>query len=68
MDVYFEETGTRRFVPRACLVDVDPGILDVNQASPAGALSKHDNLCFGAPGASNNWAISGRQQSVAISE
>merc|ERR550517_2139386 len=45
-----------RFVPRACLVDLEPGIMDVIKASPMGALFKPDNMCFGASGAGNNWA------------
>jgi len=43
-------------VPRACLVDLEPGIMDVIKASPMGALFKPDNMCFGASGAGNNWA------------
>merc|ERR1719384_2141306 len=33
-----------RFVPRACLVDLEPGIMDVIKASPMGALFKPDNI------------------------
>jgi len=56
IDVYYQETGTMRFVPRACLVDLEPGIMDVIKQSPMGALFKPDNMCFGASGAGNNWA------------
>jgi len=56
VDVYYHEAGTLRFVPRACLVDLEPGIMDVIKASPMGALFKPDNMCFGASGAGNNWA------------
>ena len=55
IDVYYAEAGTMRFVPRACLVDLEPGIMDVIKASPMGALFKPDNMCFGASGAGNNW-------------
>ena len=55
IDVYYSEAGTMRFVPRACLVDLEPGIMDVIKASPMGALFKPDNMCFGASGAGNNW-------------
>ena len=55
IDVYYQEAGTMRFVPRACLVDLEPGIMDVIKASPMGALFKPDNMCFGASGAGNNW-------------
>jgi len=54
--VYYQEAGTMRFVPRACLVDLEPGIMDVIKASPMGSLFKPDNMCFGASGAGNNWA------------
>eukprot|EP01084_Bolivina_argentea_P156748 273166_1 len=47
IDVYYAEAGTMRFVPRACLVDLEPGIMDVIKASPMGALFKPDNMCFG---------------------
>ena len=57
IDVYYQETGTMRFVPRACLVDLEPGIMDVIKASPMGALFKPDNMCFGASGAGNNWYV-----------
>merc|ERR1712048_1078999 len=56
IDVYYQEAGTMRFVPRACLVDLEPGIMDVIKASPMGTLFKPDNMCFGANGAGNNWA------------
>ena len=57
IDVYYQEAGTMRFVPRACLVDLEPGIMDVIKASPMGALFKPDNMCFGASGAGNNWCV-----------
>ena len=57
IDVYYQEAGTMRFVPRACLVDLEPGIMDVIKASPMGALFKPDNMCFGASGAGNNWFV-----------
>ncbi len=57
IDVYYAEAGTMRFVPRACLVDLEPGIMDVIKASPMGALFKPDNMCFGASGAGNNWYV-----------
>eukprot|EP00484_Ammonia_sp_Unknown_P000976 CAMPEP_0197020316 /NCGR_PEP_ID=MMETSP1384-20130603/1088_1 /TAXON_ID=29189 /ORGANISM="Ammonia sp." /LENGTH=463 /DNA_ID=CAMNT_0042447921 /DNA_START=109 /DNA_END=1500 /DNA_ORIENTATION=+ len=56
INVYYQETGKFRFVPRACLVDLEPGTIDVIKASAMGALFKPDNMCFGASGAGNNWA------------
>jgi len=53
--VYFRSAG-ERYVPRACLVDLEPGTVDVIKASPVGTLFKPDNFVFGASGAGNNWA------------
>ena len=52
VDVYFEETGddTFRYVPRAVLVDLEPGIIDVIKQSPIGSLFRTDNQVFGASG------------------
>jgi len=60
-DVYFrpvepESKTTCKWVPRAVLVDLEPGTTDVIKASPIGGLFKPDNFCFGASGAGNNWA------------
>merc|ERR1719161_2168955 len=55
VDVYLRETG-ERWVPPACLVDLEPGTVDVIKASPVGTLFKPDNFVFGASGAGNNWA------------
>jgi len=53
--VYLRAAG-ERYVPRACLVDLEPGTVDVIKASPVGTLFKPDNFVFGASGAGNNWA------------
>ena len=55
--VYYQETETMRFVPRACLVDLEPSIIDAIKASPMGALFKPDNMCVGASGGANNWYV-----------
>jgi len=44
------------FSPRAVLVDLEPGTMDVMKNSPLGATFKPDNMCNGANGAGNNWA------------
>lgn len=56
INVYFGEAGDRRYVPRAALVDLEPGTLDVIKASSVGSMFKPDNFVFGASGAGNNWA------------
>jgi len=55
VSVYMRSAG-ERYVPRACLVDLEPGTVDVIKASPVGSLFKPDNFVFGASGAGNNWA------------
>jgi len=55
VSVYMRSAGDR-YVPRACLVDLEPGTVDVIKASPVGTLFKPDNFVFGASGAGNNWA------------
>jgi len=55
VSVYMRAAG-ERYVPRACLVDLEPGTVDVIKASPVGTLFKPDNFVFGASGAGNNWA------------
>jgi len=60
IDVYFRATSnepmTTKWVPRAVLVDLEPGTMDVIKAQPLGPAFKPDNLCFGNNGAGNNWA------------
>jgi len=55
VSVYLRSAG-ERYVPRACLIDLEPGTVDVIKASPVGTLFKPDNFVFGASGAGNNWA------------
>jgi len=55
VSVYMRTAG-ERYVPRACLVDTEPGTVDVIKASPVGTLFRPDNFVFGASGAGNNWA------------
>ncbi|ORY85308.1 beta tubulin [Leucosporidium creatinivorum] len=54
--VYYSETGNNRYVPRAVLVDLEPGTMDVIKAGPLGGVFRPDNLVFGQSGAGNNWA------------
>ncbi|XP_068972999.1 tubulin beta-1 chain-like isoform X1 [Bombus flavifrons] len=66
MNVYFktnEKDAERiklflggRFVPRAILVDLDPGSLDSVMSGLCGKLFKPDNFATGEAGAANNWA------------
>ena len=43
-------------MPRAVLVDLEPGTMDSVRSGPYGALFRPDNFVFGQSGAGNNWA------------
>ena len=43
-------------MPRAILVDLEPGTMDSVKASKHGVLFKPDNFVFCQSGAGNNWA------------
>ena len=45
IDVFFKEAGTKRFVPRAAFIDLEPGLLDQLILSPISAMYKRDNVC-----------------------
>jgi len=45
-----------QYVPRAILVDLEPGTMDAVRSSPYGQLFRPDNFVFGQSGAGNNWA------------
>jgi len=55
-NVYFNEAAGGKFVPRAILVDLEPGVIDSVRSSPYGKLFRPDNFVFGQSGAGNNWA------------
>uniref|UniRef100_A0A0K3C9U5 Tubulin beta chain n=1 Tax=Rhodotorula toruloides TaxID=5286 RepID=A0A0K3C9U5_RHOTO len=44
LDVYFNEASDRKYVPRAVLVDLEPGTMDVIRAGPLGGLFRPDNM------------------------
>lgn len=56
INVYFNEARGGKFVPRAVLVDLEPGTMDSVRSSPFGKLFDPDNFIFGQAGAGNNWA------------
>ena len=45
-----------KYVPRALLVDLEPGTMDSVRSGTYGALFRPDNFIFGQSGAGNNWA------------
>ncbi|KAJ7644027.1 beta-tubulin [Roridomyces roridus] len=56
ISVYYNEVQSTKFVPRAVLVDLEPGTMDVIRSGKLGALFRPDNFVFGQSGAGNNWA------------
>ena len=56
IEVFFRKASADRYVPRAVLVDLEPGTLDELRSSPIGSLFRPDNFVFGHSGAGNNWA------------
>ncbi|CAL8101919.1 unnamed protein product [Calicophoron daubneyi] len=54
--VYFNEASGNKYVPRALLVDLEPGVLDNIRAGKYGGLFRPDNYISGQSGAANNWA------------
>ncbi|XP_042883512.1 tubulin beta-2 chain [Penaeus japonicus] len=56
INVYYNEGNQGKYVPRAILVDLEPGTMDSVRAGPHGHLFKPDSFVFGQSGAGNNWA------------
>ena len=56
INVYFNEATGGRYVPRAVLMDLEPGTMDSVRAGRFGQLFRPDNFVFGQTGAGNNWA------------
>src|SRR6202044_1325232 len=47
INVYYNEAGGGKYVPRAILVDLEPGTMDSVRAGPFGQLFRPDNFIFG---------------------
>ena len=56
INVYYNEVGANKYVPRAVLVDLEPGTMEYVRSGPLGGLFRPDNFVFGQSGAGNNWA------------
>ncbi|XP_073816026.1 beta-Tubulin at 97EF [Musca autumnalis] len=56
INVYYNEANNNKYVPRAVLIDLEPGTMDAVRQSPYGHLFRPDNFVFGQSGAGNNWA------------
>uniref|UniRef100_A0A2K5BZX8 Tubulin beta chain n=1 Tax=Aotus nancymaae TaxID=37293 RepID=A0A2K5BZX8_AOTNA len=53
---YHGDTTGGKYVPRAILVDLEPGTMDSVRSGPFGQIFRPDNFVFGQSGAGNNWA------------
>jgi tubulin beta len=47
INVYFNEATGGRYVPRAVLMDLEPGTMDSVRAGPYGQIFRPDNFIFG---------------------
>ena len=56
INVFYTESSEEKFVPRAVLVDLEPGPLERLRAGPLGEIFRPDNFVFSQSGAGNNWA------------
>jgi tubulin beta len=51
INVYYNEAPGGKYVPRAVLVDLEPGTMDSVRGGPFGQLFRPDNFVFGQSGA-----------------
>uniref|UniRef100_A0A2K6DRD6 Tubulin beta chain n=1 Tax=Macaca nemestrina TaxID=9545 RepID=A0A2K6DRD6_MACNE len=56
ISVYYNEATGGKYVPRAILVDLEPGTMDSVHSGPFGQIFRPDNFVLGQSGAGNNWA------------
>jgi len=56
INVYYNEANGGKYVPRAILVDLEPGTMDAVKGGPMGELFRPDNFVFAQSSAGNNWA------------
>ena len=56
LPVFFTESATGRYVPRAILFDLEPGSLNAVRTEEWGSLYHPESFIFGRDGAGNNWA------------
>jgi len=56
LPVFYTESATGRYVPRAILFDLEPGSLNAVRTDEWGSLYHPESFIFGRDGAGNNWA------------
>jgi len=47
INVYYNEASKGKYVPRAVLVDLEPGVMDSIRGSQIGKLFRPDNFIYG---------------------
>uniref|UniRef100_A0A8D8DI13 Tubulin beta-3 chain n=1 Tax=Culex pipiens TaxID=7175 RepID=A0A8D8DI13_CULPI len=52
----YSRSSGGKYVPRAILLDLEPGTMEAVRSGPYGKLFRPDNFVFGQSGAGNNWA------------
>ncbi|KAL4483159.1 hypothetical protein ABPG74_019185 [Tetrahymena malaccensis] len=57
INIYYNEVQEARYIPRAILIDLEPGTIDYIKASALGQLFMPDSFIYGQTGAENNWAV-----------
>lgn len=68
VDVFYYESSTCQYVPRAILVDLDQSSLGSITEGPMGKLFCPDNVVGGSASAGNNWAKGHHTDGAALSE
>ena len=56
MEAAYNEANGGKYVPRAVLVDLEPGTMDSVRSGPLGKIFRPDIFVFGQSGPGNNWA------------
>ena len=54
--IYVNIATGGKYVPRAILLDLEPGTMNSIRSSVYGGIFRPDNFVFGQSGAGNNWA------------
>jgi len=54
--VYYDEAKGDKYVPRAVLVDLEPGVLNNIKSGKLGTFFRPENMIHATNGAGNNWA------------
>lgn len=56
INVYYNEASNGTYVPRAIMVDTDPGGMESLRSGPYGKTFRPENFIYGQSSACNNWA------------